>query len=266
MASRHDDIYDLDDYTPEHKDYENALSLENSEKVTDQQIASLAQGDGYPMTEFQTKHFVVGDGLTPYRMRRQALVEIDSRRSSLHGMIKKQRKRKAEAAILEREIDNEPDILRQELLRCDLDELKYDIEIFNHKIPQARLEIKEFINHLRSLYPDREPTVEDIKNIGKEDPEQEKLYWQVRMAKQTAVDLISMGRIGAGQMGSLMLMGAEDQSIVIEKALEYTQKLENSMALIGDDTRQRLLGNKDVPMIQEEDVLNQLQSPESLDD
>jgi len=86
------------------------------------------------------------------------------------------------------------------------------------------------------------------------------------MAKQTAVDLISMGRIGAGQMGSLMLMDAEDQTVVIEKALEYSQKLENSMALIGDDTRQRLIGNKTVPMIQEEVRQQKLHAPESLDD
>jgi len=266
MASRHDGINDLDDYIPEHGDYKNALDLESSKPVTDQEIAALAQGDGFPMTEYQTRHFVVGDGLTPYRMRRQALLEIESRRSSLHGMLKKERKAKAEAAILEREIDNEPDILKQELMRCDLDELYYDIEIYTHKIPQARRELKEFIDHLRKLFPDGEPTVEDIKNIAKEDPEQERLYWQVRMAKQTAVDLISMGRIGAGQMGSLMLMDAEDQTVVIEKALEYSQKLENSMALIGDDTRQRLIGNKTVPMIQEEVRQQKLHAPESLDD
>ena len=231
----------LGEYIPLYNDFDIANELDNDYKVSDADIARLSQGDGFPMTEFQTKHFVVGDGLTPYRMRRQALVEIDTRRSSLHSMIKNMNKAKAELALIYRDLDNQADILKRNLIQCEYDDKLYDITVWNHKIPQARRELKEMIDHLRSLF-DSEPTTEDIKNISKEDPAQEKLYWQVRMAKQTAVDMIAHGRVGAGQMSSIMMMEPEDQRIVLSKAIEYSAQMDNTIGALEHESRKKILG------------------------
>jgi hypothetical protein len=240
MSLRHDDD-DIFEYTPKFDDFDKAQKLDNNKVVSDSDIACLAQGDGFPMTAFQTKFFVVGDGLTPYRMTRQALVEIDTRRASLHSMIKNQKKAKAELALIERDIDNESDVLRRDLIKCEYEDKLYDITVWDHKIPQASRELKEMINHLRSLFPNN-PTIEDIKNIAKEDPEQERFYWQVRMAKQTATDMISYGRIGAGQMASIMMMDPADQEVVITKAIEFSTKLNNTLGILGEQARNSLLG------------------------
>jgi len=258
MSLRHDDT-DIFDYTPTFDDFDVNDNENNSKEVSDSDIAGLSQGDGFPMTSFQTKYFVVGDGLTPYRMKRQALVEIDSRRSSLHSMIKSQTKAKAELAIIERDIDIESDELRRALIKCEYDDKLYDITVWNHKIPQARRELKEMIDHLRSLLPDN-PTVEDIKNISREDPEEERAYWQVRMAKQTATDLIAYGRIGAGQMASIMMMDPKDQEAVVSKAIEYSTKLNNTLDRLDGNARQKLLGKdtRDSSMPRIEDSFNDL--------
>jgi len=258
MSLRHDDK-NIFDYTPQFNDYDYASALNSDKEVTDQEIASLAQGDGFPMTSFQTKFFVIGDGLTPYRMKRQALVEIDSRRSSLHSMIKNQKKAKVELALIERDMDNESDLLKRNLIKCDYEDKIYDITVWDHKIPQARRELKEMIDHLRSLFPNN-PTIEDIKNIAKEDPEEEKLYWQVRMAKQTATDMIAYGRIGAGQMSSLMMMDSEDQKVIIHKAIEYSTKLDNTLGQLSHDAKDKIFGTDRMPMIEDsvEDVIKQL--------
>jgi hypothetical protein len=251
MSLRHNDIEEFV-YVPKFDDYDEANKLEVTKKVSDIEIASLAQGDGFPMTAFQTKFFVVGDGLTPYRMKRQALVEIDTRRSSLHAMLKNQKKAKAELALIERDIDNESDILKRDLIKCEYEDKLYDITVWDHKIPQANRELKEMIEHLRSLFPE-EPTVADIKDISKEDPEQERIYWQVRMAKQTATDLISFGRIGAGQMASIMMMDPSDQKIVITKAIEFSTKLNNTLGVLGEGVRNSLLGvnEKEMPVLED---------------
>ncbi len=41
---------------------------------------------------------------------------------------------------------------------------------------------------------------EDIKKSIKHDPIEERRYWMVRMAKQAAMDIISYGRIGSGNL------------------------------------------------------------------
>lgn len=240
MSLRYDDV-DIFGYAPAFDDFDKVLLESGEKQVSDFDIASLSQGDGFPMTAFQTKFFVVGDGLTPYRMKRQALVEIDSRRASLHSMLKSQRKAEAELALIKRDISDETDKLRRVLIECEYEDKLYDITVWAHKIPQARRELKEMIDHLRSLLPEN-PTIEDIKNISREDPEEERAYWQVRMAKQTATDLIAYGRIGAGQMASIMMMDAEDQEVVVAKAIEYSTQMNNTLDKLSNNTRQRLLG------------------------
>ena len=268
MSLRNDNDGDFD-YTPYANDYDDALKLDNNKEVTNEEIAALAHGDGFPMTEFQTKYFVVGDGLTTYRMKRQALVEIDTRRASLASMLKSQRKCIAEMALIKRDMEAEEDTLRRNLIECEYEDKLYDSTIYKHKIPQAQRELLEMINHLRSLFPGN-PTIEDIKNIAQEDPEQERIYWQTRMAKQTAVDMIAQGRIGAGQMASIMLMDINDQEVVITKAIEYSTRLNNTIGKLDVDAQKKLLGRElnDIPLIEDnvEQITKNLVQSESIDD
>jgi hypothetical protein len=185
-------------------------------------------------------------------MRRQALVEIDTRRQALHGMINQEKIHQAEMALIERNMDGEADVLRRNLLKCEYEDKLYDTTVFKHKIPQARREMQEMINHLKSLFPDGDPSVDDIRNISVENEEEERLYWQVRMAKQTAVDMIAHGRVGAGQMGSLMMMEPEDQNIIINKALEFSMKMDNTLNILSLEARDKVLGClPNVPNIEE---------------
>ena len=90
------------------------------------------------------------------------------------------------------------------------------------------------------------------------------------MAKQTAVDMIAQGRIGAGQMASLMLMDITDQEVVITKAIEYSTRLNNTIGKLDVDAQKKLLGRElnDIPLIEDnvEQITKNLVQSESIDD
>ncbi len=221
--------------------YTDALNIPNNTVATDLDIVNLSEADGFPMTSFQTENFVVGDAVTPYRMKRQALLEINARKSALHSMEKELRKSRVLLALLERDLGDEADELQKQLIQCDIDELKYDIDIVVNKVPQGRRELQEFINQLKKLLPEN-ATVEDIKNIGIEDPELERHYWISRMAKQAAVDMVTLGRVGSGNLLSIMQMKAEDQKSVMATALTFQSSFDYTMNILGDEARQKLIG------------------------
>ena len=140
--------------TPVFGDLEETRNKNDSIEVTDDDILSLATSDGFPMTSFQLENFVIGDAITDYRKRRQALLEIEVRRQALYTILKGKRKALAELAILERDIDKESDKLVRDLLECEADDYRYDIEVYETKEPQARKEVQAFIDHLRKLLPE----------------------------------------------------------------------------------------------------------------
>ena len=47
-------------------------------------------------------------------------------------------------------------------------------------------------------------------------------YWTVRMAKQAMLDMISYGRVGTGNLDSILMMSAEQQKQVLSLASSYT--------------------------------------------
>jgi len=52
--------------------------------------------------------------------------------------------------------------------------------------------------------------------------EEEHKYWIARMAKQSAIDLLTTGRIQAGNLESMLQMNPEDQAAVTDLALTYS--------------------------------------------
>lgn len=170
------------------------------------------------MTRYQCEHFVADSQLTPWRKVRQALMELETR---YHAYMENRNSlRKAE--ILRKKLaismDQEPDELNKELMQIDLEKNDYDIGIWKRKLRQSELELKYFLDVVDQYVDEDHP----LEYFMTEHEEEERMYWIARMGKQAAMDIVSYGRIGAGNMTSIMDMPEQDQVKTLEVAVKYS--------------------------------------------
>lgn len=69
----------------------------------------------------------------------------------------------------------------------------------------------------------------------------EREYWISRMGKQAAMEMLSYGKIGTGNLESIMHMPHADQDKIIRGALEYTKQFETGIVAIEKDVEQKLI-------------------------
>lgn len=187
-----------------------------SKKELDVLSGSMRFNSG--MTRYQCEHFVADSQLTPWRKVRQALMELETR---YHAYMENRNSlRKAEILRKKflRTIEQEPDDLNRELIQIDLEKNDYDITIWKRKLRQSELELKYFLDVVDKYVDDDYP----LEYYMTEHEDEERMYWVARMGKQAAMDIVSYGRIGAGNMTSIMDMPEEDQVKTLEVAVKYS--------------------------------------------
>ena len=172
------------------------------------------------MTEYECEHFVADPQLTPWRKVRQALMELETRYHAYMENRNSLRKAEILRKRLNRDMPLLPDELDRELMQIDMEKNDYDIGIWKRKLRQSELELKYFLE-IVDKYVDEENGY-PLEYFLTEHEHEEKMYWIARMGKQAAMDIISYGRIGSGNMTSIMDMPEEDQVETLGIAVKYS--------------------------------------------
>jgi hypothetical protein len=73
-----------------------------------------------------------------------------------------------------------------------------------------------------NLIKEHVSTEEDIKFFTEVNESEERKYWIARMGKQAAMDIVSYGRIGSGNMDLIAMMDEQDQVASLEIAIKYS--------------------------------------------
>lgn len=193
-------------------------------------------------SEYQNKHFVTASQLTPYRMLKQCMLEIEARHHSWYNVKNKHKRKLVEIKIAKRELDNTRDPLTKQLIEIDIEDMENDCRIWERKLLQAEDEMRGFINQVKQIAGDDE---ELLRKAFTYDDDEERQYWVTRMAKQAAMDMISYGRIGTGNMDSIAMMPEEDQILTLATTLQYNERLMNGLNQISQAVSQGLLENKE---------------------
>lgn len=224
-------------------------------------------------SEYQNQHFVTSSQLTPYRMLKQCMLEIESRHHSWYNIKNKMKRKQIEIKMAKRDLAEfgHQDELRAELIKVDIEDMENDCRIWERKLMQAEDEMRGFINQVKAIAGDNE---ELLNKAFTYDHEEERQYWVTRMAKQAAMDMVSYGRIGTGNMDSIAMMPEEDQILTLATTLQYNERLMGGLAQISQAVSQGLLENKehlpkfDIPKVTDKlltsELLNNVQhTPES---
>ena len=240
--------------------------LKLNEKEKDIVVGALNMSSN--QSEYQNTHFVTASQLTPYRMLKQCMLEIESRHHSWYNIKNKHKRKLIEIKMAKRDLAEfgHQDQLRAELIKVDIEDMENDCRIWERKLMQAEDEMKGFIDQVKLIAGDDE---ELLQKAFTYDHEEERRYWVTRMAKQAAMDMISYGRIGTGNMDSIAMMPEEDQIMTLATTLQYNERLMGGLNQISQAVNQGLLENKehlpkfDIPKVTDKlltgDLLNNVQ-------
>ncbi len=185
-------------------------------------VLQLAESQGgWSMSDFQSRYFVVNSQVTDYRRVRQALLEIETRIAARKQIIRDSKRSEVQLQIKERDLAAETRELERELILLDIDQLQYDISVYVKKLRIVEEELDEFAKLVLEIVPN----TAELEKYKEHNEELEREYWIYRMAKQASVDMVTTGRIGAGNLDSIAMMAPEDQALTIGSALLNSKKL-----------------------------------------
>ena len=208
---------------------------------------------GWSMSDFQSRYFVVNSQVTDYRKVRQALLEIETRIAARKQIDRENKKTEINLKIKQRDLQSETRELEKELVLVDIDQLEYDLSVYKSKVRVVDEEIEEFSKLVLEIVS----SVEELETYKQHNEELEREYWIHRMAKQAGVDMVTTGRIGAGNLDSIAMMSPEDQALTIGSALISSKKLTAGINAIEEavNSNANLLSSEFTGLFTNNDVL-----------
>jgi hypothetical protein len=205
--------------------------MENNE------IFEMVESHGsWGMSDFQSRYFVVNSQVTNYRRVRQALLEIETRIAAKKQIERSRRKTEVQKMILQRDFTEERDELKRELIVVDIEQCDYDLSVYDKKYRVCLQELEKFAQIVKDIVPD----VTTLETYKEHNEVEERNYWIARMAKQATMDLMTIGRIGSGNLDSIAMMPLEDQQETIKAALKYNGLLTKGIGAIEKTAMQEL--------------------------
>ncbi len=230
------------------------ILIKNMEK---QDILKLVESHGgWSMSDFQSRYFVVNSQVTDYRRVRQALLEIETRISAKKQIVRDCKRSEIKLKIKERDLAVESDELEKELILLDIDQLQYDISVYAKKLRVVEEELDGFVKLVLEIVP----SLAELETYKEHNEDLEREYWIYRMAKQASVDMVTTGRIGAGNLDSIAMMAPQDQALTIGSALLNSKKLTSGINRIEEalSTNNNLLGSNFSGLFEKGDLIGMI--------
>ena len=92
----------------------------------DKRIIEMSKTTGFQFTtNFQATHFVAGSQITPWRMVRQALSELDTRHQAYHDISISLRKSAVKMAKFKHDLANATNDIEREIQQINIDDAQY---------------------------------------------------------------------------------------------------------------------------------------------
>ena len=182
----------------------------------------------FGQTEYQNKYFVVNSQVTPWRQMRQAVMEIQTRLNAVQKVTIQYKRTLNDIERTKSEMAEEENKFYKQDKEYELELLYIDLQVWDNKMRQSKQEIDGLLRIIKEKLgkkPDEDYDFEELKEtvLNKEIEEKEEhKYWIARMAKQSALDLLTTGRLQAGNLDSMLMMSPEDQAAVTDLALTYS--------------------------------------------
>ena len=200
----------------------------------------------FGQTEYQNKYFVVNSQVTPWRQMRQAVMEIQTRLNAVQKVTIQYKRTLNDIERTKSEMAEEENKFYKQDKEYELELLYIDLQVWDNKMRQSKQEIDGLLRIIKEKLgkkPDDDYDFEELKEtvLNKEIEEKEEhKYWIARMAKQSALDLLTTGRLQAGNLDSMLMMSPEDQAAVTDLALTYSTAMNINIGKLKDAAEKKV--------------------------
>ena len=226
----------------------------------DKKLINWSDSQYFGQTEYQNKYFVVNSQVTPWRQIRQAIMEVQTRLNGLQKVTISYKRTLNDIARVKHEMEEEENPFYKQDKQYELELLMCDKQIYMNKVQQCKYEISGLMRIIKEHTggeQDFETLTETVLNKENEEIEEHK-YWIARMAKQCSLDLLTTGRIQAGNLDSMLMMSPEDQAAVTDLALTYSTAMNINVGKIkaaAEEKVERMLEGQGPQMFETNGVL-----------
>jgi len=231
----------------------------SSDELTDSQreLIAIGMNKSWRMPTFKARHFVGHANITPYGAMKQYFLELNSREELLVSQEYELEKNQLEIDKAEHNLKNTNDEFEIREIQIELKKARRVRTGMLRKLRNAREErlmyvhlIEELDNSEYGTLPDGTRLVEAVYDpVISEELERD--YWIKRLGKQAAMDMIAYGRIGVGNMDSIVMMDKQTQRETLQTASDIAVTNEHRMNYIRDESNNRLKNGIDqLPVMQ----------------
>jgi hypothetical protein len=196
----------------------------------------------FSMSEFQIKNFVVNSQHTGYRQFKQVLLELEVRKSLEETMLLDRRKNLAEQKLYDEKIAAETSPAQIELYQIEKEKLQSSYENGLRAFERTHKEIEaleKIYNWFKQNY--------DIQQLLENQDKEEEDYWVRRLGTQAALEILTVGRIGVGNLEAMMQMGEDMLKRTLIEATKISRDIQEQVKyldMVTDDDIARITNNE----------------------
>lgn len=204
--------------------------------MTEDRLPSEYKDLTFSMSQFQIKHFVVGSQHNNFRQFKQILLEMEVRHTNLEQIGLDMEKNRLERNLAKENFDNETSPAQKALYEFEMKKLDIAYENGMRSMERTKGELA----YLQNIEAEFRSKI-DVKELMDNQEIYETDYWIKRLASQSALELLTVGRIGVGNLEALMQMGTENFKRALVEATRITNEVKDQVKYLDLIGEQELL-------------------------
>ena len=203
----------------------------------------------FSMSTFQINKFVVNSQHSAYRQFKQVLMELEVRKTTEETIKIDQRKNLAEQKLYDEKIAVETSPAQKEIYQIEKEKLVIALENSNRALGRTQSEA-ESLEKIYHWFKDNY----DIQYFLDNQETLEEDYWIKRMGSQAALEILTVGRIGAGNLEAMLQMGEDLFKKTLVEATRISRDVQEQVKyldMVTDEDIKKLKNNDDKNEIKE---------------
>jgi hypothetical protein len=174
-------------------------------------------------TPFEIKHFVIGQHESRWKQWYQLCIETDAKYRAIQETEGNKRLTELEIEELELSLISKPKSrlaeIGNEKIQIQIGQKKNQLAHINSLMIGAFKEVSDYLALAENEYPEFWGKSEDELVAAHEED-----YWNQRLSRQIAVDLMTFGRIQAGNITCLLQLGEKQKTRILMMALSKSDQ------------------------------------------
>lgn len=240
----------------------NILTETNNLSDKDRNLLNLVVKKEFGTPKFKIDHFIGNAQFTTYAKFRQFMIELRTREEMLEDMELLAEKYQTQADLEEEMKDNAKSKIQKKLHDIEIRKNIQDKNRVLRRLDAAYKERQKYLDLINSMIDSGEALLPDGKSMleiyGNEEEEErlEKEYWTERLGRQAALDMISYGRIGAGNMEAILQLDPDHQYETMQYAILFSTQKQIEINSMQQRTLEVIQGNNAKQELEGQSVFN----------